>query len=130
MPQALMQHDNDPKQTLLDKIGDHSGFNLFNMQVLVAIYIRPEKTVKGIYLPETHRDEDRFQSKVGLVLDMGPIAFTNDTNGWFTEVDVKVGDWAVFRPSDGWSITINGHQCRVLNDVNVRGTVNHPDLVW
>ena len=39
-------------------------------------------------------------------------------------------DWVVFRPSDGWSITVNGVLCRILEDINVRGRIQHPDQVW
>ena len=130
MPYMAMQHDVDPKEKLLQELGSLDGLEIFNNQVLVAVYIRPNRTKSGIYLSDQTTDEDKFQSKVGLVLDMGPIAFTNDTNGWFTEVDVKVGDWAVFRPSDGWHVTVNGVLCRIVQDIDVKGKVPAPDTVW
>lgn len=130
MPAMLMEHDVDPRKSLLDKIGDMSKVEVFNNQILVAVYLRPEKTKSGIYMPDNHRDEDKFQSKVGLVLKKGPMAFDDHTGQWFADVEINQNDWIVFRPSDGWSITINGVLCRMIDDVNVRGRVDHPDRVW
>jgi hypothetical protein len=45
-------------------------------------------------------------------------------------MEVKLQDWVVFRPSDGWSITVNGVLCRLLQDSNVKGRIRHPDQVW
>lgn len=132
MPHMEMTHETDPAEALRAKIGDLSGFEVFHNEVVVAIYLRPEMTKGGIYLPEQHRDEDRFQSKVGLVLKMGPDAFNDDSGTWFKGVNVKVGDWVWFRPSDGFSITLNGKDglCRAIKDTSVRGVVPHPDMVW
>jgi co-chaperonin GroES (HSP10) len=130
MPYMIMVHDVDPKQHILDEIGDISGLVLFNNQVLVGTYVRPEKTVKGLYIPETNRENDKYQSKVGLILKTGPSAFVDDSGQWFDGVEINVGDWVVHRPSDGWQITINGMSCRILDDTSVRGTIQHPDMVW
>jgi len=126
----IMVHDVDPKQHILDEIGDISGLVLFNNQVLVGTYVRPEKTVKGLYIPETNRENDKYQSKVGLILKTGPSAFVDDSGQWFDGVEINVGDWVVHRPSDGWQITINGMSCRILDDTSIRGTIQHPDMVW
>mgnify|MGYP003343645573 FL=1 len=130
MPAMLMEHDVDPREGLLKKIGDLSKVEVFNNQILVAVYLRPEKTKSGIYMPDNHRDEDKFQSKVGLVLKKGPMAFDDHTGQWFANVEIEQNDWVVFRPSDGWSITINGVLCRMIDDVNVRGRISSPDQVW
>ena len=130
MPHTPMQHDTDPKENLIKAVGPIYGFDLYHNQILCAVYIRPEKTKGGIVLPDQHRNEDRHQSKVGLILKVGPDAFVDESGVWFKEVSVKVHDWIVFRPSDGWSITVNGVLCRILKDENVRGRVSHPDLVW
>lgn len=129
MPHMMMSHDEDPKNKLLDELGDLSEVELFHNQVLLAVYIRPQKTKSGLYLTDKHTDEDRFQSKVGLLVKSGPQAFEQDGN-WFSGVDFKDHDWLVFRPSDGWSITVNGVLCRIFDDINIRGRVPHPDAVW
>jgi len=99
-------------------------------QVLVAVYIRPQRTKSGIYLTDSTTDEDKYQSKVGLVLKKGPSAFVDDNNQWFQNVSVGIGDWIVHRPSDGWSITVNGVLCRILEDMSVKGKIDAPDRVW
>ena len=65
MPFMIMQHETDPAKAILDEIGDISNVEVFNNQLLVAVYIRPEKTKSGLLLPGQTRDEDKFQSKVG-----------------------------------------------------------------
>jgi co-chaperonin GroES (HSP10) len=125
-----MLHETDPKSVLLKDVGDVSHIEVFNMQVLVAVYIRPEKTKSGIILSDKTRDEDRYQSKVGLVIKKGPSAFVDESDKWFSGINVKEGDWIVFRPSDGWNITINGTLCRMLDDMSIRARISHPDQVW
>jgi len=130
MPHVPMQHDTDPKTDLIKEVGDISGFELYQNQILCAVYIRPEKTKSGIIYTTPTREEDRHQSKVGLVLKTGPDAFVDESGVWFKDVKVRLSDWIVFRPSDGWSITVNGVLCRILKDETVRGRVSHPDLVY
>jgi co-chaperonin GroES (HSP10) len=129
MPHMMMSHEEDPKNKLLDELGDLSEIELFHNQVLLAVYIRPQKTKSGLYLTDKHTDEDRYQSKVGLLVKTGPQAFEQDGN-WFSGLDFKDHDWLVFRPSDGWSITVNGVLCRIFDDINIRGRIPHPDAVW
>ena len=129
MPQMMMDHDGDPRKKLLDELGDISEVELFHNQVLLAVYLRPQKTKSGLYLTDKHVDEDRFQSKVGLLVKTGPQAFEQDGN-WFSGLNFSQLDWLVFRPSDGWSITVNGVLCRIFDDINIRGRVPHPDAVW
>jgi co-chaperonin GroES (HSP10) len=130
MPYMLMKHDVDPKAKIMDEIGDLSTFRLFNNDILVGVYLRPEQTKSGFYLTDNHRDEDRYQSKVGLLLKAGPKAFEPTEEGWFEDANFKTGDWLVLRPSDGWSITVHGVLCRILKDSSVRGCVENPDEAW
>lgn len=129
MPHMMMAHEDDPRAKLREALGDISQIELFHNQVLLAVYIRPEKTKSGLYLTQKHTDEDRFQSKVGLLVAKGAQAFEQD-GSWFTGLDFKEDDWLVFRPSDGWSITLNGVLCRIFDDISIKGRVPHPDAVW
>jgi co-chaperonin GroES (HSP10) len=126
----VMTHDADPKELLKKELGNISEVEIFNTQILCVVYIRPQKTKSGIYLPDSTVDEDRHQSKVGLVVKMGADAFIDDTGKWFKDAKIELDDWVVFRPSDGWSITVNGVLCRILDDTNVRGRIQQPDTVW
>jgi len=129
MPHMPMSHDKDPKETLLDQIGDISDIELFHNQVLLAVYLRPEKTKSGLILTADHLDEDRYQSKVGLLIKRGPLAFEQDGN-WFTGMTFQDHEWLIFRPSDGWSITVNGVLCRIFDDISIKGRAPHPDSVY
>lgn len=130
MPFMLMEHEEDPREKLLKEIGDLSQIELFNNQLLLAVYLRPEKTKSGFYLPDQNREEDKFQSKVGLLVKMGPSAFEDSDGAWFKDLEINLHDWLVVRPSDSWSITINGVLCRVIEDSLVKMRVPHPDAAW
>jgi co-chaperonin GroES (HSP10) len=130
MTAMLMAHDGDPKQKLLEEIGDLSEVELFNNQILVAVYVRPTKTKSGLYLTDKYAEEDKFQGKVGLLVGMGPAAFQDDSGQWFNNASFNLHDWLVYRPSDGWSITINGVLCRMLSDTQVKMRIPTPDTAW
>jgi co-chaperonin GroES (HSP10) len=130
MPFMVMQHEVDPSESIKKEMGDVSSVEVFNNQILVAVYIRPQKTKSGIILTNQTTDEDKFQSKIGLVIKKGPQAFKDSSGQWFGDVEINEGDWIVFRPSDGWSITVNNVLCRMIDDVNVKGRVDQPDRVW
>jgi co-chaperonin GroES (HSP10) len=130
MPYMRMEHDIDPAETIRKEMGNISDIEIFHNQVLVAIYIRPEKTKSGLYLSAQTREEDKYQGKVGLIIKKGADAFVDDSGKWFKGVNLDVGDWIYFRPSDGWQITVHGQLCRILDDTDVRGRIPQPDTVW
>lgn len=138
MPAMEMEHTTDPKQALLEKVGDLTGVEIFGSDVLVALYIPPEKTKSGIILADSTREESRWQGKVGLILKLGTTAYVDDQGNKFR--DINVGDWVVFRPSDGWPFQLNTMKsritkdsivdCRVVTDIHIRCRVAHPDFVY
>lgn len=130
MPPMKMEHSVSPERELLEKLGDTSKVDVFNNQVLVALYIRPQKTKSGIFLTENAVDEDRYQSKVGLVIKMGETAFQDPDRRWFRGMKIALNDWLVFRPSDGWALAVNGVPCRLVDDVNIKARIDHPDQIW
>ena len=130
MPPMIMEHDGDPKEKILEALGDLSNVEVFNTQVLVAVYIRPQKTKSGLYLSDKTIDEDRYQGKVGLLVKMGPHAFHDESGEWFNDTSFRLHDWLVYRPSDGWSITVNGVLCRMLSDTQIKMRIQSPDAVW
>ena len=137
MPSVAMLHEVDPREEILQKVGDLSGVEVFGNDILVAIYKRPQKTKSGIILADTTRDEDRYQGKVFLVLKLGPTAYIDDEGSKFR--DIKEGDWVVGRTSDGWAVTLNSTagntsresaiDCRVITDINIRMRVSSPDAI-
>lgn len=130
MAAMQMEHEVDPREKLINELGDLSKVELLNNQALVAVYIRPEKTKSGLYLSSKTVDEDRYQGKVGLLVAHGPSAFKDDDGEWFGGLEFNLHDWLVFRPSDGWSINVNGVLCRILSDTQIKGRIDAPDRVW
>jgi co-chaperonin GroES (HSP10) len=120
----IMQHEEDPKEEIWKKLGDISDFQLFGNEVMVAIYIRPEKTASGIFITQTAQAEDKWQGKMGLVVKKGSTSLVDDAD------KVEVNDWVLFRPSDGWGLTVNGVMCRLLDDRLVRGRHAKPDTIY
>ena len=130
MAGMAMRHDKDPRQALLDAVGNLQDVELFHNQVLVAVYVRGDTTRGGIILPDQTRDEDEHQGKVGLIVKKGPNAFEDPDGKWAWGDEMDLNDWIFFRAADGWGIKINGVMCRILSDVSVRGRVQSPDQVW
>jgi co-chaperonin GroES (HSP10) len=137
MPAALMLHEECPRQEILDKVGDLKDVEVFGSDVLVALYIRPQKTKSGIILSDNTREEDRWQGKAGLILKLGPTAYTDEDGVKFR--DIQEGDWVVFRPSDGWPVTLNTSSsvsskdaiaCRIVTDIHIRMRISSPDVIY
>lgn len=120
----------DPKQAILDAVGDLSGVHLLGDDVLIGIYIRPKKTAGGIIRPDMNVQEDMWQGKVGLVLKLGPNAFVDAEDGHLYEDRAKVGDWVMFFVGDARSVSIRGCPCRLIRDVNIRSTVDDPSIIF
>jgi len=137
MPSALMEHVEDPREAILKKVGDVSGVEVFGNDILVATYIRPNKTKSGIWLSDQMAGEDLYQGKVFLVLKLGPTAYLDESGEKFR--DIKEGDWIVARSSDGWQVTLNSTEsvtsrdavpCRIISDLNIRCRISHPDIIF
>lgn len=129
MPATAFAHDKDPRQKLLDELGDLNGVEILHNLVLCAVYIAPEKTKGGIIRPYQNVEEDKFQGKVGLIVKCGPRAFESDAK-WQWPEDMGVGDWVFYRVSDTGPMTVNGQTCRLMEDIDVKGRQDHPDRVW
>lgn len=140
MPVALMVHADDPADLICERAGSLDEVEVFNNQVLIGLYQREAetKTAGGIILTHKTTDEDKYQSKVGLILKMGPRAFTdiNEPQRWFIDQDMSIGDWIVFRPSDGWAVTLVSKDpttgkkqellCRMIDDTAIRARIDGP----
>ena len=126
----LISNSKNPKMDIMKHIGDLSNVDIkFNM-VLMATYFRPQKTAGGIIRPDANVQEDEWQGKVGLVLKMGKMAYQDDDETQFQGENVKVGDWAVYKIGDTWSVNINGYPCRMIRDSSIKMTVSDPNIVF
>lgn len=141
MPALVAVHDRDPREEIRERVGDLDWLRLRVNQILCAVYERPELARYGtleIKLSDQTRAEDRYQGKVGLVLKMGPLAFVDDAKNKFLPEDkLKIGDWVVYRASDGWQMTLTGdgtetskQLCRVFVESDIRAVIPSPDMVW
>lgn len=127
---AAIQKPQDTLEAIKAGIGDLSSFEVFGNQVLVGIWIRPEQTKAGLFLPEQNRMEDTYQGKTGFVLKRGPLAFVSDNRVDFGNDNVSEGDLVVYRTSDGFPIDINKVHCRLLEDVHIKARISDPAIVW
>lgn len=124
-----------------------AGVQLLRNRVLVATYIRPEKTSGGIIRPDATREEDKWQGKAGLILAVGPDAFNfeevrEEVAGGMADEDARarhniprVGDWVFFRGSDTWDSGLQvapgvGAHCRFIFDDCIIGRIEDPSTIW
>ena len=124
------------KDFIFEKLGDLEDIEFLFNEVLVAKYIREEVGAGLIAAPET-RQADQWEGVIGLVLKVGPRAFVDDENIKFHGKKVEIGDWALFRNSDGWdkAIAYRGSRtnfvlCRIIQDAHIRGRVKYPARIY
>ena len=127
---AMLALADDPKKALFEAVGDLTNYDIFHNQILVATYVRPEKTSGGIIRPGSNVDEDEYQGKVGLVVKVGPSAFLDTDEQDFQGQSLQVGDWVVYRTGDGWQLTIRDTACRILTDRTVRMRIKNPGDIF
>ena len=127
----------DPKKALMESLGNGlDAIEVFHNQVLCATYIEPGTTKGGVILPDRTLAESRFQGKCALVLKMGPTAFVDDKTVQFGGASIKPGDWVIAYPSDGrelFSVDASGSAgtcCRLFDDINIKGRVSDPALIY
>lgn len=120
----------NPKVALIQAVGDLTQEVVLSDLVLIATYIRPEKTTGGIIRPIDNIKEDEFQGKVGLIVSKGPLAYDDLNDDGTTESTCNVGDWVVFSIKDGWAVTVNGTACRLIPYERIRMKISNPDVVF
>ena len=122
----------DPRKIIWDQLKEtgFDGIQVFNNQLLLVTYKRPEKTASGIILTAKARDEDVYQGIVGLVVKKGPRAFMDDDTVKFYEQNVNVGDWVFYHIGDCRKMSLGKVDCRLIDDIYIKGTVSHPDDVY
>lgn len=99
--------------------------------LLVGLWQRPEKTASGIIITDKTRGEDIYQGKAGLILRLGSLAFQDEPDkGIVWPIKPQVGDWVLFRVSDGWPLLVGEQECRIINERGIRMILNRPDVVY
>lgn len=126
----LLSESKDFKGEVNRLIGNLDNVAVFFNHILVATYVRSEKTAGGIIRPDRNKDEDVYQGKVGLVLKKGPMAFLDDAETDYLGQNVNPNDWVVYRVGDGFDLTIRGVACRMLADRNIKLRIPDPEIVF
>ena len=108
------------KQPALDKVPKAVGW-----RITVLPHKGIDKTKGGLLLTDKAIEEQQLTTNVGLILNMGPDAYSDKTkfpNGpW-----CKKGDWVVFARYAGSRVKIDGGEIRILNDDEILSTVEDP----
>lgn len=129
--------ERETKEWVFSELGLLDDVELFFNDILVAKYIR-QQIAGGLIASAETQKEDRWQGVVGLVLKVGPRAFVDDDRNKFYGITVKRGDWVLYRNSDGWDKNIarlgerttDPVQCRIIQDVHIRGRVRFPGRLY
>lgn len=133
---ARIAHDTDPREAIFKELGDLSGFDIAAQGVLVATYTREgDAKIAGtnLIMPEAAVKDDQFQSKTGLVVRLGRRAFKEDQHVQWHGFSCGIGDWVVFRASDGLKMQVpgmGGIHCRLIADVHLKMKIPNPDAVF
>ena len=95
-------------------------------RILVLPYKAKEKTKGGIILSDKTITESQIATNCGLVMDMGPDAYS-DKDKFPNGPWCKKKDWVLFARYAGSRIYIDGGEIRVLNDDEILGTIEDPE---
>ena len=100
------------KSQIQEHLGNIDNLDIFGREVLLAVYVRPMKSNKGVHMSAAWQREDVYQGKTALILKMGPGAFQGDESyvkAMFGDHRPPArGDWVMVRPNDGMSVNIRG----------------------
>lgn len=138
-------HTTDPRKDIVGDVGKYlADVKIPPFAVLLAMYERAagkggteRRTTGGILLPSAQPtgtlNEDTHQGKVGLVMKLGELAFTDDPDHRWGGFKPAVGDWVAIRVGDSYSFDLPGpRRCRVIEDANVKMIVPDDvfDAIW
>jgi len=120
----------DPFAEILKKVGDLSGITIMYNMVLLASYVKPERTRGGVILIDQSREEDIFQGKTGMVLKLGREAFQDDLDTQFHGQKAELGEWVVFKLGDAWKIQIRDWPCLLVRDSAIKMKTDDPSIIF
>jgi co-chaperonin GroES (HSP10) len=124
------QDGQDPKGVVWEALGGAlKDLTLYRNDVLLVTSPIMAKSKGGIILADKTKNEERFQGKFGLIVQMGEVAF-NDDEIWPNEsTRPVVGDWVFYRNADTHECSINKISCRFIKDHLIIGKVSAPDAI-
>jgi co-chaperonin GroES (HSP10) len=96
-------------------------------RVLVALPEVEEEYEGGIIKAESVRKREYIMSIMGLVLDMGDLAYKDESRfGKDNAPWCKVGDYVMFRMNTGTRFTVSGKEYRLMNDDSIEAVIADP----
>lgn len=110
---------------------------VFGFNLLVKPYEPPkerkmlnkEGKETSIIIPDSSLDILKFTTCVGLVLDMGPLAYKNTKIFENSEPWCKIGDWVIYPRNEGHRINYKNVDFLFLADTYVITSVDEPNSV-
>lgn len=126
----LISQSANPKVATIAALGDLSNVDVFSDLVLVATFIRNEKTAGGIIRPKETVQEDEYQGKTGLVVKAGPLAYSDWEDDASRGHNAELHTWVIFAIKDGWPVQVNGVACRFIPYEKLRARVVDPTTVF
>ena len=112
-----------------------AGIQPFGSRVLVQIRSAKNRTASGIYLDTGTKDTEKWNTQVGKVISVGPLAFKNrNTMAAWPEGDwCKPGDYVRVAKygGDRWEVPLpNGESALfvIFNDLDIIGSVKGDPL--
>lgn len=107
-----------------------AGIQPFGSRVLVQIRSARQRTASGIYLDTGTRDTEKWNTQVGKVVSVGPLAFKNrNTMASWPEGDwCKPGDYVRVAKygGDRWEVQLPSGESAlfvIFNDLDIIGSV-------
>ena len=94
-------------------------------KLLIALPTIEDTYDSGLVKAENTKHAEQVLSMIGLVLDMGPQAYSDPDrypNGPWCEV----GQYVLFRTNTGTRFRFNGTEYRLMNDDSIEAVVSDP----
>lgn len=141
MPQPIrLLHRVDPKKYTMEQVEPWiKDVRIRPYDVMLAMYLREKipgdhVTLGGLFMPNGETGslrEDLFQGKVGVVMKVGHLAFTEDSDHRWQDFKPAIGDWVVINVGDTFSWDLpGGWRIRIVDENMVRAIVPVPDMAW
>ena len=97
-------------------------------RILVLPHRGQGKTKGGVLLSDQTVEETQVATNVGLVLAIGPDAYS-DKERFPNGAWCKKKDWVIFARYAGSRLNIEGGELRILNDDEILGTTDDPESI-
>ena len=95
---------------------------------IMVLPFQPKVKTKGGILAESALERQQIGTVCGLVLKMGPDCY-RDKERYPEGPWCKKGDWVIFARYAGSRLKIEGGEIRILNEDEILGTIQDPEMI-